>query len=769
MARDYDHKEIEKKWQAEWEKQKLYETPDTAEGKKNFYALVEFPYPSGDLHVGHWYAYAVPDAFVRMKRMQGFNVLYPFGYDCFGLPAENAALKRSMSPADWIGESVSHMRTQIKTMGAAFDWSREITTSSPEYYRWTQWLFLQFYKRGLAYRGKAKVNWCPKDQTVLANEQVIDGKCERCDTPVEQRELEQWFFKITDYANRLLADLEPLEWPRAIKESQKNWIGKSEGVEVTFDVAGGAEHVTVFTTRPDTILGVSFIVLAPEHPLVNALRARIENFTAIQVYAAAAQEKKDFERTAEGRQKTGILLSGVAARHPLTAAELPVYVADYVLASYGTGAVMGVPAHDERDRAFATAIGAPIGTERLMEYAEAVRSVGGVPKVTYKLRDWLISRQRYWGAPIPIVYDPEGKPHPIQEEHLPWLLPNDADYKPHGTSPLGTSNELVERTEKIFGKGWRPETDTMDGFVDNSWYFLRYLDPHNDAEFSSIEKQKRWMPIARYSGGAEHTTVHVLYSRFFTKALYDMGLTSVPEPYTVRLNRGIILAEDGRKMSKRWGNVVNPDEQVALAGADAVRTYLAFIGPYNEIGAFPWNTNGLIGVRRFLERIAGFVETLDIDEHNPISNEVLLHLSIKKIGDDIENMKFNTSVSQLMILSNSFLEAGKISKFEYETLLKLLAPFAPHITEELWHQMGHTTSIHLEPWPTYDEKKLVSDIVSIAIQVEGKTRGVVEVPRDSTEEMTLEVARKDKKIAQYMPKSPKRVVFVSNRVLNIIP
>lgn len=928
---DYDHKAIEKKWQEKWERARLYETPDTVSGKENFYALVEFPYPSGDLHVGHWDAFAVPDIFVRMKRMQGYNVLFPFGYDAFGLPAENAAIKRNINPIDWIAESVTKMRAQMKTTGNAFDWNREINTSSPEYYKWTQWLFLKLYEKGLAYRGKGLVNWCPNDQTVLANEQVIDGKCERCDAVVEQKELEQWFFKITDYADRLIDDLDGLNWPEPIKESQRNWIGRSEGAEIDFG------PIKVFTTRPDTIFGATYVVLAPEHPLVK-------NYPEASSYVAAAKEKSEIERTAEGKEKSGVKLN-LTVKNPATGEELPVWVADYVLGHYGTGAVMAVPAHDTRDYEFAKKYGLSIkqvleptyyqttepgkikegepfkhreaviaivkhwseekyaalkwkevawgtfvtggieegqtpesaalaeiveetgytdakfikefgvvhakfyhvpkkenrcahghvvyfelqsdarnvvdekeqtihdvlwlskdelkkfltpdshlyclkmlsgesgpytdfgtlinsGKFDRMESSEVMQKitefVGGTLVRKYKVRDWLVSRQRYWGAPIPIVYDPEGKAHAIPDEHLPWLLPEDADIKPKGTSPLGSSKELVERTERIFGKGWRPETDTMDGFVDNSWYFFRYLDPHNPKEFSSLEKQKLWMPIKRYSGGAEHTTVHVLYSRFFTKVLYDMGLSVVAEPYEVRLNRGIILAEDGRKMSKRWGNTVNPDEHVANVGADSVRTYLAFIGPYNVVGSFPWSTNGLIGVRKFLERVVGLgskVTAVEMDQ----DITVLLNQTIKKVEDDIESMKFNTSVSQLMIFSNALGDLPQVPRQAYETLLRLLAPFAPHITEELWEKLGHGTSIHLELWPTYDSAKLTSETVTIAIQVAGKLRGTVEVLRGAGEETVLEAAKNTAKIKAYLPGMPSKTIFVKDRILNLIP
>ncbi len=797
MAKSYDHKKIEKKWQERWEKQKLYETPDAVAGKKNFYTLVEFPYPSGDLHVGHWDAFAVPDIFARMKRMQGFNVLYPIGFDAFGLPAENAAIKRNIGPAEWIEESAMRMRGQLMSMGNCFDWSRTLTTSEPSYYRWTQWLFLKFYEKGLAYRGTGLVNWCPNDQTVLANEQVVDGKCERCAAVVEQKELEQWFFKIRDYADRLISDLDSLDWPEPIKEAQRNWIGRSEGAEIDFPLARSGEKLTVFTTRPDTLYGGTFLVIAPEHPLIASLP--IENRKEVDTYVKKAMAKSEIERIGD-KEKTGVELKGVKAVNPTTGVEIPVWAADYAIAHFGTGVLFG-DAHDERDVAFAKKYGIPLkptlkpldgsddtdiknlsrcfegkgilydsGEFSGLTSDEAMSKITekfGTAKVTYKLRDWLISRQRYWGAPIPIVYDPEGRPHPVPEEHLPWLLPTDADIKPKGTSPLGSSKELKQRVEKLFGKGWTPETDTMDGFVDNSWYFLRYIDPKNEKEFSSIKRQKEWMPVQRYSGGAEHTTVHVLYSRFFTKALFDMGLTTENEPYKVRMNRGIILAEDGRKMSKRWGNTVNPDEQVANVGADAVRTYLAFIGPYNEVGSFPWSTNGLVGVRRFLERVVGLSDKVG-DGHVSADLEVLLNQSIKKVGEDIESMKFNTSVSQLMILSNELGKLQTIPKQAYEILLKLLAPFVPHLCEELWEAQAHTGSIHLEGWPSFDPSKLQGGEVTIAVQVGGKTKGIILAKQGATEGEVVALVRADQKLKKMTPERPSRVVFVPGKIINFI-
>ncbi len=772
MARSYDHRTIEKKWQEKWEKDKLYETPDTAKGKENFYALVEFPYPNGDLHIGHWYAYGVPDAFARMKRMQGYNVLFPIGFDAFGLPAENAAIKNKVDPAKWTYDNIERMRMQFRFIGAMFDWRREVVACDPAYYKWTQWLFLKFYEKGLAYRGKAFVNWDPVDKTVLANEQVLpDGTAERSGAKVEKKELEQWFLKITDYADRLIDDLEPLDWPEPIKESQRNWIGRSEGAEIEFPIANSQLSVTIFTTRPDTIFGATYLVLAPEHSFLKVegggLQVEVKNSEEVLRYIETSRKKSELERVAN-KEKTGVQLKGVAAVNPATKEEIPVFVADYVLGSYGTGAVMGVPAHDERDRAFAEKFKLSVKETALEDGKKIVEKVSGRWKKNYKLRDWLISRQRYWGSPIPVVYDPGGVPHPIPEEHLPWLLPTDVDCIPTGVPPLARSKEPQERTEKIFGKGWKPETDTMDTFVESSWYFLRYLDPKDEKEFSSLSKQKPWMPVARYSGGAEHTTVHLLYARFFYKALFDMGLVTEKEPYKVRMNRGLILAEDGRKMSKRWGNVVNPDEQVGNVGADAVRTYLAFIGPYNEVGSYPWNTNGLIGVRRFLERV---VVLSDKVSNIPIPEGVstLLNQTIKKVGDDIEAMKFNTSVSQLMIFGNELRKLDAVPREAYEILVRLLAPFAPHLTEELWEELGHDSSVHLEKWPVFDASKLEEGMAVVVVQIAGKTRGTASVPRGTGQKELFAIIQKDSRLAKFLPEKPKRMVFVPDRILNVIP
>ena len=872
----YDHKKIESKWQKKWEDDGLYRVEDKVSKKENFYTLVEYPYPSGNLHTGHWYAFAVPDIFARYKRMQGFNVLFPIGFDSFGLPAENAAIKNGEDPKEWTYQNIDTMTAQIKSMGAMFDWSRKVVASDEDYYKWTQWLFLQMYKKGLAYQGEAIVNWDPVDQTVLANEQVLpDGTGERSGALVEKKKLKQWFLKITDYADRLLEDLEDLNWGDQIKQAQREWIGKNEGAEIDFVVKNSDEKIKVFTTRPDTLFGATYMVLAPEHKLVETLKNSIENWNEVEEYVKETQKKSDLDRQKDEREKTGVKLKGIKAINPANNEEIPVYIADYVLSGYGTGAIMAVPAHDERDWEFSQKFG--IKTINVIEsiseskdihiqvddrdesqIAKEVKDIGerkemvtptsavykisisqeeklikifdkyelidndvqsligknltlemnpssvrffdvfigdgihinsgflngldnndSIKKIThwleennvgkkqsiFRLRDWLISRQRYWGTPIPIVYDPEGKAHPVSDEHLPWTLPTDVDFKPTGVAPLARSKELKERVEKVFGKGWTPEVDTMDTFMDSSWYFLRYTDPQNEKEFASKEKLKNWMPVERYSGGAEHTTMHVLYSRFFHKALFDMKLVEEKEPYKERLNRGLILGTDGQKMSKRWGNVIDPDEHVQKVGADVVRMYLGFIGPYNIPGNYPWDIGGVVGIRRFLERV---VDACDNTKEST-SEEVLteLHRTIKKVGEDIESFKFNTAISQLMILLNTINE-GSISKEDMEIVVKLISPFAPHIAEELWEKMGHSTSIHLEEWPKFDESKLVSDTVSIVVQINGKTRGKIESSVGSNEEEILAIVRGNEGLLKWIVGDIKKVIYVENKLINIV-
>lgn len=1165
----YDHTAIEKKWSDTWAQSGIYTTPDarpdaappsqTPGVEKNEYVLVEYPYPSGNLHIGHWYAFALPDIYARYQRMQGKNVLFPIGFDSFGLPAENAAIKRGLDPRKWTYDNIAHMEGQLRSMGNSFDWSRKVVSSDPEYYKWTQWLFLKLYEKGLAYKKRSHVPWCDSCKTVLANEQIVNGACERCGSTVMDKELDQWYFKITDYAERLLEDLDELDWPEEIKQAQREWIGRSEGSLLRFEVKsqrskgkgagqkvkvlilhgftgradkefipwlkielekrgydvqapqmpntdapteeeqvsfvlescsidentvlvghslGGVvamkviekignnvaglvlvapaveaefrtgeprnfwqtfditydykaivdktgfrtilsdslekekrgpyleylsgkidaqlaegtaqeEHfcgdkeptvleaviaprphrsfseggrndeargetkqssgdvddlttynlqptiyVEVFTTRADTLYGATYLVLAPEHKLVAELlensESGIENYEEVQAYIEATKKKKELERK-ESKEKTGVELKGIKAINPGTQEEIPVWIADYVLASYGTGAIMAVPAHDERDWEFAKTFGLPVRTviaDRLPTHAaalleskqrpgtflfqkrgadapalpgqialfgggiepgetvhealarelreelelvlqtgvlrdtytypstvsmrhvwvahvqdvddeqlvlhegeaivpmtlaearahpdlsETIRElignivdgrihaeqgvliesgvltgltseeaktkiteyVGGKVTTQYRLRDWLLSRQRYWGCPIPIVYDPEGTPHAVPDEHLPWELPDDVDFTPTGEAPLAKSEALKKRTEDIFGKGWTPEVDTMDTFVDSSWYFLRYLDPHNAMEFSPIEKQKQWMPVNRYSGGAEHTTMHLLYSRFFQKALYDLGLVTVSEPYEQRMNRGLILGPDGAKMSKSKGNVIDPDENVARVGADTVKMYLAFIGPYNEPGQYPWDLGGIAGIRRFLERVftlsgrtaqstTGTSTTYNLQP----ATSLLLHQTIKKVTDDIPAFKYNTAISALMVLVNHLEKLDSVPVPTYEILIRLLAPFAPFLTEELWEMLGHATSVHLERWPGYDEAVLARAEVTIAVQVNGKTRATFTISPDTDKAAVLARAKELPLVAKWLTGTHiLKEVYVPGRLVNIV-
>ncbi len=990
----YDHKKIEKKWQKKWAKDKLYKTPDKAKGEKdNFYLLVEFPYPSGNLHVGHWYAFAVPDILARCYRMQGKNVLYPIGFDAFGLPAENAAIKNKLNPRTWTLNNIEYMKTQIRSMGTSFDWSREVVTCDPAYYKWTQWLFLQFFKNGLVYRKETAVNWCPKDKTVLANEQVVGGKCERCESEVVQRKMLQWNIKITDYADRLIDDLDTLDWPKEIKDSQRNWIGRSEGAEIDFPLAignqkklkyvllhgyrsnpdnprwqwikaeleamghevvipilpntnhpkeheqvdaalaattydentvlvghslgglvamkvaerltskisrlviiGSAMHpsypgyidrpfqkdfdwnldlkkikasaperivlsdiqevtrapylkdlakdldaelvetkavkehyvadrepdmlmcihptVRVFTTRADTLFGATYLVLAPEHSLVTELCANesCTNRAEVEAYVGQAKKKTELERMADQKEKTGVELKGVKAINPSTGEQVPVYIADYVLGHYGTGAIMAVPAHDERDYEFAKkyditikevleplfvqkterdAVG-PIEdlTERIHgetlftgkgilrdsgefsgltseESSSKIVERFGRMKTTYKLRDWIVSRQRYWGVPIPIIHCTSCGPVAVKDKDLPVKLPVVKDYLPEGSgkSPLAKVKLFVNvKCPQCKGKAER-ETDTLDTFVDSSWYFLRYIDPKNKTRFADAKKLEKWMPVDLYSGGAEHTTMHVLYSRFWQKAMYDLGLVKDNEPYKRRMNRSLIMGPDGQKMSKSRGNVIDPDEVVVRLGADTVRMYLAFIGPYNEVSNYPWNPDGVVGVRRFLERVWRAQSTVKKADVHSLSG--LLHKTIKKVGEDIAALKFNTAISQLMIFLNALEKEKEIGNDQWRRFLRLLSPFAPHTAEELWELSGHKKSIHLEAWPEFDAARLKGDTVTIVVQINGKTRGTVDVAAWA-DQGALEAAAHACVAARLGDKKVLRAVVVPGRLVNFV-
>lgn len=789
----YNHTEIEKAAQEKWAALDLYTADLSDDAREKYYLLTEFPYPSGDLHIGHWYAFAVTDIYARLLRLRGRNVLFPIGFDAFGLPAENAAIKHGVDPREWTYANMERMRGQLKSMGASFDWGKEVVTCDPSYYQWTQWLFVKLFEHGLAERREAAVKWCPKDQTVLANEQVQDGRCERCGTEVEEKRLTQWFLKITQYAERLLTGLDPLPWREEIKEAQRAWIGKSEGAHVEFAIPGHKEKIKVFTTRPDTIFGATYVVLAPEHPLVAKLLKKVSNKKEVRQYVGATAKKSERERS-ESKEKTGVQLMGVMAINPATKEEIPIYIADYALASYGTGAVMAVPAHDERDGEFAEKLGLPVreviergdkpmpytGTGTLINSGDfigrdskeakwdIVAAVGGEKATNYRIRDWLISRQRYWGCPIPIVYDPEGKPHAIPAEHLPWLLPTDVDFTPTGKAPLASSVELKERVTKIFGEGWTPEYDTFDTFMDSSWYFTRYLDAKNIHNFSDSALMKKWLPVNRYSGGSEHTTMHLLYARFFMKALYDLALVPTDEPFTERFNRGLIMGPDGAKMSKSKGNVVNPDEFVQKYGADAVRLYLAFIGPYNEPGSYPWNLDGVASMRKFLERIERLVErnTGSTDTVSPHMQQAVAKASAKA-AEDGDRFKFNTGVAALMTLLNELENLSTVPAVVLRDFLILLAPFAPHLAEHLWAKSGGEGSVHQQSWPSVSIAEAAE--YQVVVQVNGKRRGSVTLATGTSEEAAVAAARAIPAVAAALAgKEPSRIIYISNRLLNLV-
>ena len=959
MREKYDHKSLESASQKKWEELDLYTTDLNDESKDPYYLLFEFPYPSGDLHIGHWYAFALTDIYARYLRMKGKNVLFPMGFDAFGLPAENAAIKHGVDPKVWTYENMERMRTQIRSMGTSVDWSKEVVTCDPAYYRWTQWLFAKLFEQNLAERRNAAVKWCPKDQTVLANEQVIDGTCERCDTEVEEKHLTQWFLKITQYADRLLRDLDPLPWREEIKEAQRAWIGESEGAKISFtlsftahpehnegrDPDGKPAQIVVFTTRPDTIFGATYIVLAPEHPWVRAIWDTEHNDSAtnkeeIRAYVETASRKTERERQ-ENKDKSGVEIKGMVAINPATNEEIPLYVADYVLNSYGTGAVMAVPAHDERDFAFAKKFNLPIkqvvvpcgedvnnppqegfeevkrdtvivhlrdastGKFALLDWhgslegittaimggieegqtpeeaalteikeeaaLEGVRIVKKLPWITasrycashkkqnrcahthaflaeidstasqgaieeaeqalhtlvwvdesdvlgrltpahqkqvwqllhteealtddgylidsgtwsgrdnrevmwemvsaiggervknYRIRDWLVSRQRYWGCPIPVVYDPEGMPHAIPAEHLPWLLPEDVDFSLTGVSPLATSQELKERVTRIFGEGWTPEYDTLDTFVDSSWYFLRYLDPNNDHDFTNQALLSKWLPVDRYSGGSEHTTMHLLYARFFQKALYDLALVPTAEPFNERFNRGLIMGPDGQKMSKSKGNVVNPDEFVAKYGSDAVRMYLAFIGPYNEPGSYPWKLDGVEAMRRFLDRVYALKEKATEAEVSSALTQTLAQAAAKVAGDS-ERFKLNTAVSALMVALNELEKVMPLPQAALQDFVRMLAPFAPHLAEDLWKGEG---SVHAASWPELAVTESAEAVV--IVQVNGKKRGEITIMKDSSEDEAVAAARALETVARALEGVEiQKTVYVAGRILNLV-
>jgi leucyl-tRNA synthetase len=812
MTLTYNPQEIENKWQQRWAADRIYKVQESSNRPK-FYALTMFPYTSGDLHIGHWYAMAPSDAYARFKRMQGYNVLHPMGFDAFGLPAENAAISRGIHPYDWTIRNVKNMRRQLKSMGSIYDWDREVITCLPSYYRWTQWFFLKFYHAGLAYRAKAPVNWCPRCQTVLANEQVVgENACERCGTPVTKRELEQWFFKITKYAEELL-DHSRLDWPERIKIMQRNWVGKSEGAEIFFRLEHAGikqKEILVFTTRPDTIFGATFFLLAPEHPLVSQLTTP-QRRTEVTEYIAWCRRQTEYERVALGREKTGVFL-GSYVINPINEERMPIWIADYVLPTYGMGAVMAVPAHDERDLEFARKFKLPVRTviapsgSTGEELTEAYTGPGtivnsgdfsglsseqgyeaicallekkgwGKRTVTYRLRDWLISRQRYWGAPIPIIYCDECGIVPMPEEDLPVLLPPDAEFKPTGESPLKYCESFIHTTcPKCSGRAQR-ETDTMDTFMCSSWYFLRYMSPKTRTGPFNDAKVKYWLPVDLYTGGAEHAVMHLFYARFFIKALRDMGLVDFDEPFTRLFNQGTIIYR-GDKMSKSRGNVIAPDEYVSKLGADAVRGYLMFVGPW-ELGG-EWNDRGIVGVSRWLNRVWNLV-TADYASRvvNLETEKELVHLTHKTIKEatvDMEKFRFNTMLSGLMEFSNHLSKvkeskavSGSLWRESISSFLLLLAPAAPHLAEELWSRTGHPYSIHNQPWPKYDEELAREEEITLVIQVNGKLRDKVLVPASIGEVEATELALGRDRVKAYIcDKRLTKVIYVPKRIVNIV-
>lgn len=798
-----DPKEIHHRWQ----ETHVFTAPEQPNPEKKRYVLDMFPYPSAQgLHVGHPEGYTATDILARYQRMKGFQVLHPMGWDAFGLPAENYAIKTGVDPDTSTHANITNFRRQIQSLGFSYDWNREVDTSSPEYYRWTQWMFLQMYNHGLAYRKKAKVNWCNTCQTVLANEQVEDGMCERSKDPVVQKDLEQWFFKITEYAEQLLADLDAIDWPERIKLMQRNWIGKSEGAEIDFAIEGSAEKITVFTTRPDTLFGVTYVVLAPEHALVEQVTTA-EQRAAVQAYQDAARRKNDLERTELNKEKTGVF-TGAYAINPVNGERVQVWVADYVLVTYGTGAVMAVPAHDERDWEFAHTYALPVrrvisGGAHDMCYTDAgvlmnsgacdgmsneeakwaiTEKAGGRKVVKYRLRDWLVSRQRYWGAPIPVVYDPEGNIHPVKEEHLPLLLPTDVDYRPKGTSPLGSSESYAALAEQLYGKGWHFEVDTMDTFVCSSWYYLRYCDPKNEKEFASSEALKAWLPVDMYVGGAEHAVLHLLYARFFHKALQDFGYIPKEvgrEPFKALRNQGMILGEDHQKMSKSRGNVVNPDEVVNQYGADTLRMYEMFMGPFDEVK--PWDTSSIKGVKKFLDRVLMvFRQAQSLQDAPPHNTSRIIHRMIKEVSEDIEAFRFNTAISKMMICFNDrdFIpKLNTIGEFEgnvsdkqaMKAFVIVLSVFAPFTCEELWAEMGEGGLVAQAQWPEFDPALAEKAEVTIALQINGKTRATFVSAKDASQEEVQARALSLPEAKKWTEgKEIKKVIVVPNKIVNVI-
>ncbi len=797
----YEFNRIERKWQDRWEKAKAYRVENGGD-KPKYYALVEFPYPSGQgLHVGHARPYTAMDVVARKRRMDGYNVLFPMGYDAFGLPTENYAIKNHIHPAQVTRDNIANFTKQLKMLGYSFDWDRVVDTTDPGYYKWTQWIFLQLFKKGLAYKTSMPVNWCTSCKCVLANEEVVNGVCERCGSEVIRKEKSQWMLKITEYAQRLIDDLDQVDFIERVKIQQKNWIGRSTGAEVTFQTTQG-DDLVVYTTRPDTLFGATYMVLSPEHPYINQWKGAIGNWDEVTAYVEAAARKSDFERTELAKEKTGVKLDGVMGINPVNGRQIPIFISDYVLVSYGTGAIMAVPAHDDRDWEFAKKFGCEIievvqggDVEKAaftlkddtgimvnsdflngLTVKEAIPAMKkwleekgiGHEKVNYKLRDWVFSRQRYWGEPIPLVNCEKCGWVPLPEDQLPLLLPEVESYEPtdNGESPLAPMTDWVNTTCPCCGGPAKRETDTMPQWAGSSWYFLRYMDPHNDKALASKEALNYWGQVDWYNGGMEHTTLHLLYSRFWHKFLYDIGVVPFAEPYHKRTSHGMILGEGGEKMSKSRGNVVNPNDVVAQYGADTMRMYIMFIGDFEKAAA--WSDNAVKGCKRFLDRIWNLAEQVTEADAYGKDNEALVHKTIKKVSDDIENMKFNTAIAALMTLTNQFYDKGA-NKAEFKTLLQLLSPFAPHMADELWERFGFEGLASTSSWPVYDESKTIASEVTIAVQVGGKLKTTVTVPMGSDQEAVLAVVTADTKIAKLMEgKNLVKVIHVPNKLVNLI-
>ena len=810
----YEPQTIEGKWQDRWAADKTFRTPDD-DPRPKWYELTMYPYPSGDLHIGHWYVLSGADIHARLKRMQGFNVLHPMGFDAFGLNAENAAIERGIHPYTWTMDNMAKMRGQLRSIGPMYDWDREVVTCTPEYYRWNQWIFLQFYRKGLAYRGFAPVNWCPSCKTVLANEQVIDGLCERCDTPVIQRDMNQWFFRITEYADELL-DQSKIDWPEKINTMQTNWIGRSEGVEIEFDISEyGLDQASIktFTTRIDTIYGVTFVVLAPEHPLVDALTTA-EHRDEVLSYVEQARRLTDIERLSTEKEKTGVL-TGSFCVNQVNGDRVPILVADYVLATYGTGVVMGVPAHDQRDFEFAAKYGLPVreviappggggdalseayvdegvqvnsgkfdgmpSSEGMEKIADHIQEQGwGRRSVNYRLRDWLVSRQRYWGTPIPIIYCDECGTVPVPEKDLPVVLPEDAEFLPTGDSPLALHQGFLNVACPDCGRPAKRETDTMDTFVDSSWYFLRYTSPnHSDGPFDP-EAAKKWVPVDQYTGGVEHAVMHLLYARFFVKALRDLGLVSFDEPFMRLFNQGTIISGH-EKMSKSRGNVVAPDNYVKRVGADAMRCYLMFLGPWDQGGE--WNDSGLNGMFRWMNRVwelahrdPAALQGATVIEASVRDLTRLVHQTVRKVSEDLDRFKYNTAIAALMEYTNAMARTWERADVDpeswdqaIETLMLLLAPLAPHITEELWERTGHSDSIHNQTLPEWDEGLAAEDEITLVVQVNGRLRDRIQVPASIEEDAAKQMAIGSEKVKVHTDgKTVSKVIYVPGRLVNIV-